>query len=137
MRKLSFLTTIAALASLLVPQAFAASGTSACPSGIYSVLCFSSNQLGPIIGSVVTLFFVLVGLVALWFLVMGGFKWLMSEGDKTNLEAARNQIMAAVVGLIIVFVSYLLVNLILGFATGGKVSLTNIIIPSLPAGTGQ
>lgn len=133
-KKVTAALSVFAVGATIATQAFAA-GTigSACPTGTqFGGLCLGANQLGPVIGSIITLFFVLIGLAALWFLVLGGFKWLTSEGDKNNVEAARNQIMAAVVGLIVVFLAYLLVNALLGFATNGKVSLSNIQLPSLP-----
>jgi hypothetical protein len=40
------------------------------------------------------------------FLVWGGIQWLTSGGDKNNVEAARNRITAALIGLAIVALAW-------------------------------
>ena len=55
---------------------------------------------------------VVVGIVFLFMLIMGGLKWMMSEGDDKKLTAARNQVTNALVGLVIVFAAWALVALI-------------------------
>lgn len=64
--------------------------------------------------------------------VIGGFRWISSGGDKAGLEAARDQIIHAIVGLIITFAAwaiFLLVLNFLGFTTIGGV--LKIPLPSL------
>lgn len=129
MKKIASFIVTTLLAFSLVSPAFA---DSACPQGSFSGLCLSATQLGGVVGSFLTFAFVVVGIVALGFLIYGGFKWLTSEGDKTAVEGARNHIFAAIIGLIVIFLSYLVVNLLLGFLTGGRVDLQHITIPSLP-----
>lgn len=134
MKKLSSLATTAILSLFSASQAFAATGTpigTACPGGGFSGLCLDASNLGKVIGSFITFGFVIVGLVALAFLVWGGFKWLVSEGDKNAVEGARNHIVNALIGLIVIFLSYLVVNILLAFITGGRVSLGNLSIPTL------
>lgn len=126
----SFAATGIAFASF-ASQAFAVNIGSACPGNGFVGLCFTANDLGRVIGSIITLIFVLVGLVALAFLAWGGFKWLISQGEKQAVEEARNHIIAAIVGLIVIFFSYLIVNVVLGFVTGGQVSLNNLALPTL------
>ena len=84
--------------------------------------------LGGVIGFAITLVFVAAVLIALFFLVYGGIKWITSGGDKGAVEAARNQIIAAVIGLIIVFLSFFILNLVLGFF---GLSLFDLRIPVL------
>lgn len=130
-KKLSLLTLV--IPSLFsVSQAYAATSIgSACPGNGFSGLCFDATKLGPVIGSFITFGFVMLGLVALGFLVWGGVKWLTSEGDKNAVEGARNHIVNAIIGLIVIFLSYLVVNILLAFLTGGKVSLGNLSIPTI------
>jgi cytochrome bd-type quinol oxidase subunit 2 len=42
---------------------------------------------------------VIGGLIFMVMLIIGGIRWLMSAGDKAALEAARNQIVNAAIGL--------------------------------------
>lgn len=55
---------------------------------------------------------VVVGIVFLFMLIMGGIKWMMSEGDDKKLTAARNQVTNALVGLVIVFAAWAIIALI-------------------------
>ena len=51
-------------------------------------------------------------LLALGFLVWGGISWITSEGDKTKLQAARNTVTLAVIGLIITLLAFSIVTLV-------------------------
>ena len=85
-----------------------------CPeSGQFSVIC-GFNDMGAVLGFVITIAFIIAILIALFFLIWGGIKWISSGGDKGGVEAARNQIIAAVIGLIIVFLAFFILNLVLG-----------------------
>jgi hypothetical protein len=74
-----------------------------------------NNNIGQLVGFAIGVAFVVAILIALVFLVLGGIKWITSGGDKSGVEAARNQIIAAVVGLIIVFLAFFILNLVLSF----------------------
>lgn len=51
-------------------------------------------------------------IVAFFFLIIGGIQWITSGGDKTNTQAARDKITAALIGLAIVAVAYALMSLL-------------------------
>lgn len=55
---------------------------------------------------------VVAAIVFFFILVIGGIKWIASGGDKAATEGARNQITAALVGLVIVFAAWAIVQLI-------------------------
>jgi hypothetical protein len=122
---------IASLATYLsfVPAALA---DGACDtSGQFAVLCnLTSANFGGIVGSAIQLIFAIAVIVALFYLIYGGFRWLISTGDKTKVTEAREHIVAAIIGLVIVFLSYFIVNILLTFfgITGG---LSNINIPTI------
>jgi hypothetical protein len=97
----------------------------------FRALClFSFNSFGSIIGQVLNLIFVISIVVALLYLVWGGFKWLTSGGDKTAVGAAREHIIAAIVGLVIIFLSYFILNIIVGFFVKGA-DLNQLRLPVL------
>ena len=101
-----------------------------CGTGQFSALCnLSAGSLGPLVGSLLQFIFVMAVLVALFFLVYGGFRWLVSSGDKTQVQAAREHIVAAIIGLVIIFLSYFILSILLGFF---GVSLSNLSIPTIP-----
>lgn len=47
--------------------------------------------------------FIVAGLLAFLYLILGGIKWITSGGNKEDVTKARDQIQAAIIGLIIVF----------------------------------
>jgi hypothetical protein len=63
----------------------------------------------------ILLTFILVIILALFFLIWGGIRWVTSSGDKTKVQAARNTMIYAIIGLIIVFLSYFVINVITTF----------------------
>lgn len=59
--------------------------------------------LSSVISGIITLVLVVAAIVFFFMLIIGGLKWILSGGDKAQTEAARNQITAALIGLVIVF----------------------------------
>ena len=99
----------------------------------FKPLCLiKPENFGTFVGNAVTALMVLASLVALAFLIYGGVKWIMSEGDKSAVETARNTIVGAVIGLVIVLLSYLIITVILGLF---GINLQNLSIPNLTTGT--
>jgi len=70
------------------------------------------TALGSIIGGIVGMLFIAGFLLAFLTLLMGALNWITAGGDKTKLEAARNQITNALVGLAIVFAAWAIMKLI-------------------------
>lgn len=75
----------------------------------------------------VKILLVVAGLAFFFILVIGGIKWILSGGDKAHTEGARNQITAALVGLVIVFSAWAIIALIKSFF---GVDLLQLTIPS-------
>lgn len=120
------LTTLGAFLTL-AQNTFA---LSICGNGSTSALCNNadSNRAESIIGTAINFFFVIATIVALFYLVWGGFKWITSQGEKAGVEGARSQIINALIGLVIVFLSYVILNVVLGFF---GLSINNITFPHI------
>ncbi len=102
-----------------------------CPVGQFDPLCkITSGRFGDIISSLITIIFIIAIVVAVIYLLYGAIKWIISAGDKGKVEEARNHIVAAIVGLIIAFVAFFLINVVIGFFIP-EVSLTNLQLPTL------
>lgn len=108
----------------LVSQVMAASGTI----GVPQPTGMKITDIGVLISRVISVAFIIAGILAFAFLVMGGIEWLVSGGDKSKTEQARNRITAAIVGLAIVAASWALMKLIAYFF-GVDVFEGNINIP--------
>jgi len=88
-------------------------------------------NIGNIVGTGLRLILVVAAIVFFFILVIGGIKWIMSGGDKAQTEGARNQITAALVGLVIVFSAWAIASLL------GTFFGINIFSLTLPSVTGQ
>ena len=80
------------------------------PGGQFSAL--QDLTIGGIVAGLIRLILVVAALVFFFILVIGGIRWIASGGDKAQTEAARGQITAALVGLVIVFAAWAIVQLI-------------------------
>ncbi|MBI3397082.1 hypothetical protein HY045_01250 [Candidatus Woesebacteria bacterium] len=98
------------------------------PSGQFSNLDFSVPAL---VSAFITFALVIAALVFFFMLVIGGIKWILSGGDKTQTESARGQITAALVGLVIVFSAWAIAQLVQTFF--GLTILGNIKLPTVQA----
>lgn len=123
------LVTLASLATL-VPQADAQGiHISTCAGGGFNPLCMNASDLGKVIANGINFLFVVAAMLALVFLIIGGVKWLTSQGEKEGVNKARETIVASIVGLVIIFLSYLIVNFVLNLFVG--VSLFNLTLPTI------
>ncbi len=59
----------------------------------------------------------LAGVVAVFFIIFAGFKFLTSGGDPKQVEGARKTLTYAIAGLIVVFLAFAIIKLI-GTITG-------------------
>ena len=76
-------------------------------------------------------FFMVAGLAAILYLLMGAFSWVTSGGNKENVEKAREKIQAAVLGLIIIFIVLSLVVLVESIFNVGLGISKEIKVPTL------
>jgi len=130
-----FLVFFLTLSLLLVPAVAFAENPSPIPicdtEGSFGSLCKLRPGEGGASGIslVFTILLILAVITALLFLIWGGIKWITSGGDKAALEGARNLIIAALVGLVLAFLSFFLVGLVYYFFTGE--SLGSLDLPKL------
>ncbi|MDQ3008378.1 MAG: hypothetical protein M3Q81_02165 [bacterium] len=74
---------------------------------------------GRLINSLLSVVLTISALLVFAYLIWGAFDWITSGGDRGKTDQARQKIIAAVVGIIIVAASFAIVNLVvrfLGFA---------------------
>lgn len=87
------------------------------------------GDLGMLISALVGTLLIISALLAFFYLILGGIQWITSGGDKAGMEAARNKITHAIVGLIIVGAAWaimILVQQFLGITIiGGTVDFPN------------
>ena len=74
--------------------------------------------LQEIIKNVVNVALFIIGAVSVVMIIYGGIRYTLSGGSATNVTAAKNTIMYAVIGLIVAALAYAIVNFVLGAITG-------------------
>ncbi|MBP9690739.1 hypothetical protein KBD81_01525 [Candidatus Woesebacteria bacterium] len=67
-------------------------------------LGFQIPTLAGLLTFAIRIFFVIAGVTALFYMLMGALAWVTSGGDKDSVAAAREKIQAAVIGLIMMVV---------------------------------
>lgn len=66
--------------------------------------------------------FITVGVVlAVFFLIYGGFLWISSGGDKQKLDKARKTLLYSIMGIIIMALAIVIVNVIGAVLGAGKI----------------
>ena len=60
-----------------------------------------------------TVLFVFGSILALGFVIYAGIQWAMSGGDKQKVQAARNRLTYSIIGLIVITLSFFIVQTII------------------------
>jgi len=73
------------------------------------------DKLIDILQAFIYLFFTFAIVFALLVLIYSGWLWMTSAGDKQKIASAKQRMTYALVGLIVVFLSFFIVNFVTGF----------------------
>jgi Flp pilus assembly pilin Flp len=69
-----------------------------------------NNTLNNVIGTVINVFSVIVGFISIVMIIYGGFKYVTSGGDSGKVTSAKNTILYALIGIVIVALAQVLVR---------------------------
>ncbi len=75
------------------------------------------ESVNNIIRTVINIFSLVVGVVSVIMIIVGGLKYITSGGDSGNVSGAKNTILYAIVGLVIVALAQVIVRFVLGRVT--------------------
>jgi hypothetical protein len=73
----------------------------------------SGNKINDIIKLIVNLLSVIVGVIAVIMIIIGGLKYITSAGDSGNVSSAKNTILYAIIGLVVVALAQVIVRFVL------------------------
>lgn len=73
----------------------------------------NAGKLDKLIGNIINILSVIVGVVAVVMIIYGGFKLITSSGDSGRLTSARQTILYALAGLVIVALAQVIARFIL------------------------
>jgi hypothetical protein len=132
-----FVASVLALVALFSPitPSVSAQGDATCPTdqaakdqytAINGIQCAKGNgtpsQLfgaGSIFTTIVNVLLFIIGAISVIMLIIGGIRYTISNGDSGAVTSAKNTILYAIVGLIIAFLAFAIVNWVLGAVTPG------------------
>ncbi len=121
MKKLILTTVMLALtmfagAQLVPSSALAATDPNVC-AGIQATgasSCTSDGtQINGLIKTVINILSIIVGVAAIIMIIVGGLRYVTSGGESSNVAAAKNTIIYAVIGLVIAALAQFLVQFVL------------------------
>lgn len=69
---------------------------------------------GSIFTIVVNVLLFIIGAISVIMLIIGGIRYTISAGDGNSVTAAKNTILYAIIGLVVAFVAFAVVNWVLG-----------------------
>lgn len=72
----------------------------------------AASKVGVILSDIIGYVFVAAGLLLLFLLISGGFQMMTSANNEKGLEAAKARITNALIGFIILFVAYWVVQIV-------------------------
>lgn len=74
----------------------------------------TSTNLPSVLNTIINVVLIALFLVAFAYLVYGGSQFLTSSGDADKVATARNTILYAIIGVVVIALSYVLLNYIIG-----------------------
>ena len=108
-----------------VPSAFCTGAVG----GFLSVVCsFGFSAAGPasqsgatcFVLAIINILLAITGILAVLFLIIGGIRYITAAGNEDQVETAKENIKHAVIGLIIVILSFVVVRIIVNALISGR-----------------
>lgn len=77
----------------------------------------ANTKVNDIIKTVINIFSLVVGVISVIMIIFGGLKYITSGGESNNVSGAKNTIIYAIIGLVIVALAQFIVQFVLGKVT--------------------
>jgi hypothetical protein len=117
--------SVALFAALVPATAFAQVSTPQISDGLNKGTCLSTTttnctnpgqaeqSVNDIIEDVIMIFSLVVGVISVIMIIVGGLKYITSGGDSGSVGGAKNTILYAVIGLVVVALAQIVVRFVL------------------------
>jgi hypothetical protein len=73
----------------------------------------NEGAVGGILETAINLFSMVVGVISVIMIIVGGLKYIISMGDGGNVKSAKDTILYAIIGLVIVVMAQIIVRFVL------------------------
>lgn len=77
-----------------------------------------ANDVPTLIGNVIGTALSMIAVIFFILMVYGGFLWMTAHGDSGQVDKAKDTIIAAVIGIIVVLASYAITNFVFSATSG-------------------
>jgi hypothetical protein len=77
----------------------------------------ATTKINDIVHTIVNLLSAIVGIVAVIMIIVGGFRYITSGGNDTSVTSAKNTILYAIIGLVVVALAQIIVRFTLSKLT--------------------
>jgi len=110
--------------SVIVPQPAMVAAADQCDTGTLSIgsgaNCAQGNDQpgnlfgnGGIFQTITNILLFLIGAISVIMLIIGGIRYVVSNGDSNAVVGAKNTILYAIIGIVVAFLAYAAVNFII------------------------
>ena len=72
-----------------------------------------NSDLASVLSTITNVLMFLVGAVSVIMLIIGGFRYVVSQGDQSQVTSAKNTILYAVIGLVVAIMGYTVISFVI------------------------
>ena len=76
--------------------------------------CGATGTLDSALTSILNAIILIIGIVAVIFIIIGGVNYITSSGDSNKVKKAKDTILYSVIGLVICALAFVIVNFVIG-----------------------
>lgn len=74
----------------------------------------TNTNLSGFVQNIVNILIAVIGVVAVIMLIVGGFRYVFSQGNEKAVQGAKDTILYAIIGLIVAILAFAIVNFVIG-----------------------
>lgn len=112
-----FVMVVILLTPLLVDAQFrvpTAAGTDPVP---------TDTKITDILIRIIQILLAVAGLIAVIFLIVGGFRYITAAGNEETAEAAKKTITNAIIGIVVIILAFVIVRVVANAVIGGQTNI--------------
>lgn len=115
------ISSLVALGSSLIPTLFVRAVNITNPAPGFLSSPEGDGSFGALLGKLINgILLPLAGIIAMLFIIIGGYQYMTSGGDEEAAARGKRNLQNAVIGLVIIILSYVIVTVVIN-ALSGKV----------------
>lgn len=122
-QSLSIIKALAIVSLLIVPVVAFAQLNTAAPTGanFFSLIfgCGPNTGVLCILQNIVKFILAIAFIIAVIFLVVGGFRYIVSQGNEEAVEKAKGTITNAIIGIVVIVLAWIILTVVLNLIGKG------------------